>query len=185
MRWGDFDLERGAVRLDRNKTDDARRWALSAGVAAALSFFKLDDPTALVFPQPADPLSLADQLRGRLQEAGITRTELFKATPERMALRAHDLRGSFVTVALANGRSETWVSDRTGHRSTQMISKYKRQARTAVELQLGDWVPLDIALGLLRGSNAVVGTASGTERSRFRDLNSRPAVYETAALPLS
>ena len=121
----------------------------------------------------------------RLEEAGIRRAELFKATPERMALRVYDLRGAFVTVALANRRSETWVSNRTGHRSTQMISKYNRQARTAAELELGDWVSLDVALGLVRRAAAVVGTATGTDWSRLRDLNSRPAVYETAALPLS
>jgi len=173
LRWEDFDLERGAVRLDKNKTDDPRAWALSPGVAVALAPFQ-GEPGELVFEPPADPLSMAELLRSRLDEAGITRTELFKATPERMALRAHDLRGSFVTIAFANGRSEAWVSDRTGHRSSQMLSRYKRQARTAAELNLGDWLPLDAALGL-----ASDGTASGTDWSRLRDLNSRPAVYET------
>jgi len=33
----DLDLKRGAVRLDRNKTSDPRAWALSPGVARALS----------------------------------------------------------------------------------------------------------------------------------------------------
>jgi integrase len=64
-----------------------------------------------------------------------------------MALRAHDLRASFVTIALANGKTETWVADRTGHRSSQMIARYRRQARTAAELGLGAWTPLDAAIG--------------------------------------
>jgi hypothetical protein len=54
----------------------------------------------------------------------------------------HDLRGTFVTMALANGRSEAWISDRTGHRSSAMIAKYKRTARTFGELALGDLVSL-------------------------------------------
>jgi integrase len=36
-------------------------------------------------------------------------------TANRAQFRAHDLRGTFVTLALANGKSETWVADRTGH----------------------------------------------------------------------
>jgi integrase len=36
LTWGDFDLERGSVTLDENKTDDPRAWALSPGVAATL-----------------------------------------------------------------------------------------------------------------------------------------------------
>jgi integrase len=150
MRWSDLDLVRGAVRLDKNKTDDPRAWALSAGVAAALKSLRPENGEGLVFPPPADPQSLATDLRRRLSEAGVTRPELHTATPERMALRAHDLRGSFVTVAFANGRSESWVSDRTGHRSSQMLARYKRQARTAAELDLGDWTPLDVALGLAK-----------------------------------
>ena len=60
----------------------------------------------------------------------------------------HDLRGTFVTTALANGRSEGWIADRTGHRSSQMITDYKRNARTFKELeqQEGDLAPLDEAI---------------------------------------
>jgi hypothetical protein len=36
----------------------------------------------------------------------------------------------FVTDALARGMTESWVGDRTGHGSSTMINRYKRQART-------------------------------------------------------
>lgn len=36
LTWTDIDLDRGAVRLDKNKTDAPRAWALSPGVAQAL-----------------------------------------------------------------------------------------------------------------------------------------------------
>ena len=40
----------------------------------------------------------------------------------RYFLRAHDLRGTFVTLALAVGQTEAWVTDRTGHLArSQMI----------------------------------------------------------------
>lgn len=34
------------------------------------------------------------------------------------------------TIALATGKTETWVSDRTGHDGHTMIDKYRRKART-------------------------------------------------------
>jgi integrase len=54
------------------------------------------------------------------------------------SIRVHDLRGTFVTVSLANGKSESWISDRTGHRSSLMIARYKRMARTLDELHAGE-----------------------------------------------
>jgi hypothetical protein len=42
-----------------------------------------------------------------------------------------------VTLALACGRTEAWVTDRTGHKSSAMIARYKRSARFAAELKLG------------------------------------------------
>jgi len=36
MTWSDLDLDRGVVRLDKNKTDDPRSWALDPGTAEAL-----------------------------------------------------------------------------------------------------------------------------------------------------
>ena len=56
----------------------------------------------------------------------------------RRQMRVHDLRGTLVTVHLANGKSEAWISDRTGHKSSAMINRYKRTARTFAELPTGD-----------------------------------------------
>jgi integrase len=157
LTFADVDLSRGAVRLDRNKTDDPRAWALSPGVAKSLATYKAKfrpDAKAgdLVFVDvngaAFDPLELAGTLRTHLEAIGLReeRPQLFTSTQERMMIRVHDLRGTFVTVALANGRSESWISDRTGHRSSQMIAKYKRPSRTFEELHLGDLLPLDQAI---------------------------------------
>ncbi len=168
LTWKDLDLQRGAVRLDRNKTDDPRAWALSPGVAEALKLYRekfraadTDDEgektdeakgNELVFVDPDgnafDALELAETLRGHLVAIGLKaeRPELFTSTAERMMIRVHDLRGTFVTIALANGRSESWISDRTGHRSSQMIAKYKRPSRTIDEINEGDLLPLNEAI---------------------------------------
>jgi len=74
---------------------------------------------------------MAESLRAHRKEAGIRRPELFESSDTRIHMRAHDLRGTFVTLSLANGRSETWVADHTGHRSSTMINTYRRTARHA------------------------------------------------------
>ena len=49
---------------------------------------------------------------------------------------------TFVTLALAAGRSEAWVSEGPGRRSSVMIQGYRRAARTAAELELGQLAPM-------------------------------------------
>jgi hypothetical protein len=63
------------------------------------------------------------------------------------------------SVALANGRSEAWIGDRTGHRSSAMIAKYKRTVRTLEELGTGD-------LQLRRRVDECTSIAGDSERSR-------------------
>jgi hypothetical protein len=58
----------------------------------------------------------------------------------------------FVMVNLALGKSETWISDRTGHKSSQMIHRYKRASRTHAELDLGPLKPLHEATPELAGA---------------------------------
>jgi len=152
---GDIDLDHGVLNLDRNKTDDPRSWALSPGVLDALRIFLRRyrpgaKPSELLFMTasgrrpPGD--NLARALRRDLKVARVNRPQLFTDNDERKQIRGHDLRATFVTINLANGKTETWISDRTGHRSSQMISKYRRLARTHSELKLGELVPLSSAI---------------------------------------
>jgi hypothetical protein len=71
----------------------------------------------------------------------------------------HDLRGTLETLSLANGKSESWISDRTGHRSSQMIARYKRTARTFTELDLGELDSLSEAIPEL-----LIGPGLGQEK---------------------
>jgi integrase len=52
LSWDDLDLKRGVVRLDENKTDDPRAWALSAGVVEALERVRETTAGELVFSIP-------------------------------------------------------------------------------------------------------------------------------------
>jgi integrase len=157
LTWADFDLERGVVRLDENKTDDPRTWVLSAGVAAALKAFRTKDTPDGALAFPIEERRAAETFRVDLTRAKVDRTELFDETATRKQIRVHDLRATFVTLALAAGRSEAWVADRTGHKSSTMINRYRRAARTASELDLGSLSPLDEAIPELRQSKLAHG----------------------------
>lgn len=159
LRFVDLDLERGAVRLDANKTDDARTWPLAPGTAAALRAWK-----KLRSAKGADPVfvqqrgraimdnHLADRYRAHLRAAGITRAELFETSANRRHVTFHATRAAFVTVSLAAGESEWKVTDKTGHKDASQIAKYRRQARTAAELDLGAFEPMDKAIPELRAA---------------------------------
>ena len=151
LRWRDLNLAKGHIALDRNKTDDPRSWALDPAVARALAAwrerYRADaDEGDDVFGEKGCSLyvnKMAAELRGDLQTAGVERETLYERSDVRRPIRVHDLRATFVTVSLANGKTETWVSDRTGHRSSEMVNRYRRAARTWSELNLGALGPLD------------------------------------------
>jgi len=155
LTWADVDLERGVLVLDQNKTDEPRSWPLDPGSASALRIWKKHfarskGASARVMEDKSggsiDAYTAARLLRESLQLAGVTRPQLFESSENRIALRAHDLRAGFVTVSLATGKTESWVTDRTGHRSSQMLYLYRRQARGHAELNLGPYTPLDVAI---------------------------------------
>lgn len=153
LAWTDVDLKRGAVRLDQNKSEDPRAWALGEDVVRALRRWHAlcGAPKAgAVFAGPdgvrLSRRHLAARLRAGVQLAGVARSELFERSKARQPLRVHDLRATFVTLALATGRSETWVADRTGHKSSVMINRYRRAARTAAELGQVWLEPLDATI---------------------------------------
>lgn len=136
LRQSSIGWDVGAIRLDRNKTGDPRMWALSPGTLEAL---RLLGPKMF---RELDGNKLAKIFRRDLKAAGVDRAELFESSATRQPIRIHDLRATFITLALANGRSEQWISDRTGHKSSVMIQRYRRAARSAGELGLGDLAPM-------------------------------------------
>jgi integrase len=168
--WRDVDLVHNRVKLDINKTDDPRDWDMQPGTLAALRIWKSkfcpeaaeDDA---VFAEGGVPLNvehLADQLRRDLRRIGVHRAELYERSEVRQPIRAHDLRATFVTVSLANGKSERWVKDRTGHRN-DMVETYRRRARIWCAQVQGDLVPLHQAIPELRSAH---WTANGPQLHR-------------------
>jgi integrase len=142
-------LRLGSEKLASSRPERAStpaRRALKAWVA--LRDAKPEDP--MFVDEHGNPLTsdhrLAEQLRGHLAAAGVDRRELHHDAKNRRKLRVHDLRATFVTLGLANGKTETWVADRTGHASSQVINRDRRQARAANELGLGELLALHLAI---------------------------------------
>ncbi|HMI89231.1 MAG TPA: hypothetical protein VK550_34365 [Polyangiaceae bacterium] len=104
--------------------------------------------------RPLVALARATEFRDNLALADIRRPQLFELNATRRHIVIHDLRATFVTVHMALGKSEAWITDRTGHTSSSMLHKYKRAARSHQELGLGPLCPLNQALPELRDDAA-------------------------------
>src|SRR5690606_34656243 len=110
LTWQGVDLVNGTIRLERTKTGPGRSWALGADVVEALTRWRAlrgNPQGGKVFAGfPTD--HLAQRLRDTLRAAGVRRPEL-DLEGKGGGVRAHDLRATFVTLSLAEGRTEAWV----------------------------------------------------------------------------
>lgn len=82
----------------------------------------------------------------------------------RIPIRAHDLRATFVTLSLALGRTEDWVMRRTGHSSSIMLARYRPDAETVREHDLGWLVDLHEHIPEFKNSNSEPAESSKNRR---------------------
>lgn len=204
LDMSDVDLRRGIVALDQTKTDEARAPSYSE-VPTFIATLRWWAETYRADAEPADPFfvqpngervrvdGLAERYRAMLESAlrtaDLYRAELFVGGERRMRVRAHDLRGAFTTYALANGKTETWVMDRTGHRSSVMVNRYRRVARTVAEAQLGDLLPLGEALpeacaAIKAAAEAAAATKGLDEKAerRYRNTATKGPIAQSVEL---
>ena len=143
--WYEFDLVNRTVQSDRNKTGNGRFWKLGEGVAEALAaWFELrgkPDLDTLVFcnldGSPLDIDRMAETIRDDLALAGIKRQALFRKGENSLRFGTHAFRHSFTTRSLANGKTDDWVRQRTGHKSNELMT-YREAASSLLELELGE-----------------------------------------------
>ena len=153
IKWSDLVLDiegstGGHLTLDDSKTGEPIVFALDPGTAEALRRWKRLCPSDVyVFPANAvkghrrkdGPMAIgatSRQLRAALKASGVKRERLFSPTKKRMRFRAHDLRATFVTLSLANGKTDDWVRARTLH-AGECLRRYRRMAQSVAELNLG------------------------------------------------
>ncbi len=182
LEWRSVDLVRGWVYLDKNKTERPRDWPLDPGVAEALRRWRALNPKArYVFggsePVPMD--ALAATLRDCLKRAGVHRPQLHDVTDERMRAGTHDLRGTFVTLAIAQGKGEGWIRRRTGHTTSSMIERYRRNADNLAE---GEAVALDPLWLAIPELHVHVPADDRADTSASRTVSSGGAASSIAAV---
>jgi integrase len=169
LRWQDIDFVDGQVWVPDSKTGKPMAFDLAPGCVRALRALKViaderwarseDKPggkvpqSATIFPQ-WHPDTIAKRFRNDLRQAlgDDARAQLFEASAHQRMVEFHDLRASFITFALANGKTEEWIRERSGHTTSQMIARYRRPR--VAKLAMRDWLPLDEALGLTATATA-------------------------------
>jgi integrase len=173
LTWGDVDFEHGTLTSLKSKNDLPQMFELQTSLAKLLAlWFEYQGR-----PKPkAAIVSLVDcdergdregeMLREDLTTAGINRQSLHERKPNSSPIRFHDLRATFVTWAMREGRGDGWISDRTGHLTPEMRTRYARAARTLLDLNYQPFPDLSEAIPdlLKRRDNVVSLDASRSRR---------------------
>ncbi len=159
--WGHVDFDHGTLASFKTKTGRAQYFVADPGLLDVLEGWYLhqgepEDDEPIIPPPPTttnekgktiadwkksaigvEPKYLADALREDLKAVGVTRSILFEDDAENVeALRFHDLRSTFCTWARRAGKSDSWISERTGHDIVgKMIARYDRGAQTLSDLE--------------------------------------------------
>jgi integrase len=131
--WKHLDLKHGTLASFKTKTGRAQYFVADPGLFAVLKAWRVlcgwpgdDEPIVTDADVAYDRKRLATALRDDLKAVGVTRSLRFEEdAPNVEALRFHDLRSTFCTWARRAGKSDAWISERTGHElSCDMINRY-------------------------------------------------------------
>ena len=180
LRWTDLDCQRAVIHVARSYRDapkggKTREVPMLAPVLEALSMWKEECPRALgnlVFASAWD----ADMHRvGYDADFGkyvvrVTNRDV-RFHDMRHTCASHLLQGSWAPSYLERPLRLEEVRDWLGHEDIKTTQRYAHLSADAVQ-------------SLVR-RNPPRNPAAGEIWSHLRDLNSRPTVYETVALPLS
>ncbi len=153
----EIDVDHETVQLDENKTQHARWWKLSPGVADAIKAWLAlregdSEPDSLVFSDKDVPINtdhMARKIRAHLENSEVKRPRLFSKGTNTLRFGTHGFRHSFATRSLANGKTDDWVRQRTGHTTDELLT-YRESAKSLQELHLGELTPLVDAIPELR-----------------------------------
>lgn len=143
LKWGGIDFQHRTITSLHSKT------GLPQLFEAPETLMNLLKAWHAYRGAPKRDAAVVSRVPTREREARVLREDLAAAKVDRATLtgeggdniqplRFHDLRATFVTWAMREGRGDGWISDRTGHLTPEMRSRYARAARTLSDL---DYVP--------------------------------------------
>ncbi len=116
LKWGDVDLDRGAILLQTTKNGE-RRFVPLVGIALDLlkSRYANQSATSLVFPaphSPSKPIDIRSAWETALEKASISN------------FRFHDLRHTAASYLAMNQASLLEIGTLLGHKTVQMTKRY-------------------------------------------------------------
>jgi integrase len=147
LGWKHVDFDHETLASFKTKTGRAQYFMADPGLMAILKAWQAhkgkpgdDEPIVTDQDVAYERKRLATALRDDLKAVGVTRSILFEDEASNVEpLRFHDLRATFCTWARRAGKSDAWISERTGHDiEANMIARYDRGAQTLEGL---DYVP--------------------------------------------
>jgi integrase len=184
LRWKHADFDHGTLASFKTKTGRAQYFVADRGLMTVLQAWhehlgKPGDDEPLIPPARVEyePKRLATALHDDLHAVGVTRGILFEQGAENVEpLRFHDLRATFCTWARRAGKSDAWISERTGHElDGSMINRYDRGAQTLDDLGYPPFPDIARVMPEFRERLATrLATGAG---------EAKQAVEETAVIP--
>jgi hypothetical protein len=149
LEWRNLDREHGTVTTTHpRKNGRLGQWDAVAGTLDALYAALRDSTERGPFEGLPNHGKWAARYREVLLAAGIDRAELHQNEVGRRRMRAHDGRGTYVTLALARNASEAEIMRHTGHLSSGQVQLYNHAAGAWRRMGRGQLAPLGEALGL-------------------------------------
>jgi integrase len=152
LRWCDVDLESLSYTARRTKTGIPILSELHFPcVAFVLARWKAvskpaDDAEPIVRLSKDEAHDAAKILRALLRAAGVKREVLFSDDASVEPIRLHDLRATFVTWAKRDGRTEDFITSRTGHLTKEMTERYSRLAMSISALRFTPFPDVSTAI---------------------------------------
>jgi integrase len=151
LRWSGVDFQNRTLTTLHSKTGLPQLFEIPPSLAALLAdWFEHEGRpkagAAVVTGVDCIEEREAEALRDDLRAAGVTRSALLEFKDNVHALRFHDLRTTFVTWAMREGRGDGWIGDRTGHLTTKMRERYARAARTLADLNYAPFPDISRAI---------------------------------------
>jgi integrase len=189
LKWQHVDFDHGTLASFRTKTGRAQYFVGDPGLMVLLKAWhelcgKPEADKPIVAGVDYEPKRLATALRDDLKAVGVTRGILFEENADNVeALRFHDLRSTFCTWARRAGKSDAWISERTGHELTgDMINRYDRGAQTLEDLA---YAPFPSLVGVVPELTAppplatTLATTSEPEPEAVEETETIPPVYQS------
>ena len=184
LLWRDIVWSREVAFLARTKTTAAVEVPLDESTVAGLRAWRDLSPCPgaddhVFVTSTGIPIShdkAATTFRVHLNAAGFTREtdrDLFPEGEEkkgRLTVRVHDLRGLFVSASLAQGKPDTWVMERTLHKTRSMLDEYRTSAPHF--RKLGPITPAVVAVPELAAAFTAANAAANGGEGGTRSGNS-------------